>query len=399
MYGFLIGRDEAKLIQHILQKVLNELNRPTLLDVAKHPVGIDFQIHHMNLLSRIMSDGITMIGIFGIGGMGKTTFAKALYNKIVDQFEGCVFIENVREASKQFNGLIKLQEMLLSKILMDDLIKVRSLDRGINIIKDGLQSKKILLVLDNVDASQQLEVLAGGRDWFGMGSKVIVTTRDKHLLSNMEFDVQHPIQELSNDKALELFSWYAFKKSYPSSYEYLYYSIRAVNYCKGLPLALKVLGSLFCGRNDLSIWEDTLSAYEKKHFLHKHIQAILQISYDGLEAQTKEIFLDISCFLIGKHINDVEAVFLKECGSCPKKGITDLEDLSLLTINKASRKIEMHDLIQEMGCTIAHLEFTQPRKRKRLFTQRDVEKVLNDNKVSKLKYITLFNYCEDFLVY
>jgi hypothetical protein len=50
------------------------------------------------------------------------------------------------------------------------------------LIKERLHLKRILLVLDDVDKLDQLEKLAGKADWFGLGSRIIITTRDKHLL-------------------------------------------------------------------------------------------------------------------------------------------------------------------------------------------------------------------------
>ncbi|KAA0047978.1 TMV resistance protein N-like [Cucumis melo var. makuwa] len=255
-------RKEADLIGDLVKKVLSTLNCTcTPLYVAKYPVGIDSKLEYMKLRSHNLfrksnkfhyqmqheyefDTSVYMVGIYGIGGIGKTTLAKALYNKIVGQFEGCCFLSNVREASKQFNGLAQLQESLLYEILMVDL-KVVNLDRGINIIRNRLCSKKVLIVLDNVDKLEQLEALVGGHDWFGKGSRIIVTTRNKHLLFSHGFDEIHSIVGLNEDKAIELFSWHAFKKNSPSS-NYLDLSKRATSYCKGHPLALVVLGSFLC---------------------------------------------------------------------------------------------------------------------------------------------------------
>lgn len=101
-------------------------------------VGIDSKIESLYWPTEEMykSECVDMLGIYGIRGIGKTTLAKALYNKIASQFEGCCFLSNVREASKQFNGLAQLQKKLLFQILKYDL-EVVDLDRGHNIKQAG----------------------------------------------------------------------------------------------------------------------------------------------------------------------------------------------------------------------------------------------------------------------
>ena len=125
-----------------------------------------------------------MVGIHGLVGIGKTTIAKAIYNRIVDHFEGSCLLEDVREKSRTNDGIIQLQENLLSKILLDKHLKVDSVVKGINMIQEKLHSKMILLILDDVDKSKQIENLLGLCDWFVSGSRVIITTRDEHLVSN-----------------------------------------------------------------------------------------------------------------------------------------------------------------------------------------------------------------------
>ncbi|TYK18302.1 disease resistance protein RPP4-like [Cucumis melo var. makuwa] len=175
------NKKDADLIGDLVKKVLSTLNRTcTLLYVAKYPVEIDSKLEYMKLRSHNLFGksnkfhywtqheyefdiGVYLVGIYVIGGIGKTTLAKALYNKIASQFEGCCFLSNVKEASKQFDGLAQLQESLLYEIITVDL-KVVNLDRGINIMRNRLRSKKVLIVLDDVDKLKQLEALVGGRD-------------------------------------------------------------------------------------------------------------------------------------------------------------------------------------------------------------------------------------------
>ncbi|KAK9200150.1 hypothetical protein WN944_015346 [Citrus x changshan-huyou] len=95
--------------------------------------------------------------------------------------------------------------------------------------------------------------LVGRRDWFGPGSKILITTRDRQLLVAHEVDEEHilDLDVLNNDEALQLFSMKAFKSHQPMG-EYVELSKRVLEYAGGLPLALKVLGSFLIGLEYLS---------------------------------------------------------------------------------------------------------------------------------------------------
>ena len=100
------SRPESKFIQQIIEKILDTKLNCTRLFVAKYPIGVDSCIKAIESLLDIESNDIQIVGIHGIGGIGKTTIAKAIYNRIVDHFEGSCLLENVREKSRTKDGII-----------------------------------------------------------------------------------------------------------------------------------------------------------------------------------------------------------------------------------------------------------------------------------------------------
>ncbi|XP_059448038.1 TMV resistance protein N-like [Corylus avellana] len=273
--GWPLGNgNEAKFIDKIVQTVSRIVNHIDL-HVAKYPVGIDSRVHKVNSLLSIDKNDRRMVGILGPGGIGKTTIAKAIYNSIAFQFEGSCFLASVRETSKQYSDMVELQNTLLSKILRDT-VKVDSVDHGISMIKERLCSKRVLIVLDDVDNQLfQLDKLVGEVDWFGLGSRIIITTRDNKVLTNhgVVDDRIYKVKELDYNEALGLLCWNAFKGKKPTD-DFLKLMKHAISYAEGLPLAIEVLGSNLHGK-DIHQWKKALDNY--KRIPHRSIQE--RISY------------------------------------------------------------------------------------------------------------------------
>ncbi|KAL6224295.1 hypothetical protein ACLB2K_003150 [Fragaria x ananassa] len=369
---------ESSIIGEIVAHISKEHVNSTDLDVAEYQVGIQHRVQAIQKLLGVEGRDVHMVGIWGAGGIGKTTIAKAVYNSIAQKFDGSCFLENVRENSEGARGLVELQKILLREILKEREVEVTSVARGISMIKERLQYKSVLLVLDDVSDMNQLNNLARQCSWFGTGSRIIITTRDKKLLRSLGVhpDLIYEVQELDSHDALELFSMNAFKRSRPLD-DYAELTERAVRYAQGLPLVLTVLGSSLRGGN-IEQWEAALDGSESRE-----IKDVLKISFDGLDHREKEAFLDVACFFKGEDREHVIKI-IKACGG-EEHFINALIEKALISVRYGlgpyqGDKIWMHDLIEEMGRDIVHEQSPDdPGNRSRLWFHEDVYRVLVDN--------------------
>ncbi|XP_030958296.1 disease resistance-like protein DSC1 [Quercus lobata] len=364
---------EFEFIQGIVEKISNFKLNCSPLFVARYPVGINYRVK--TILLDIKSNDGHIIGIYGPGGIGKTTIAKAIFNRICDEFDGFCYLENLRERSGTDAGVIELQETLLFEILRNTNLKVGNKSRGINMIKEGLSFMRILLVLDDVDKQIQIENLLGRCDWFGSGSKIIITTRDKHLLTTPgKYCSTYKVKGLDQDEALELLSMHAFQSNKPKE-DYSELANRVIKHARGLPLALVIMGADLNGRTKPQ-WGSAVDKYER--IPNEEIQKILEISYEVLDETEKDIFLDIACFFKGffkEYVMDI----LNACDLHPIYGIQKLFDKCLITVDQYDRLL-MHDLLQQMGRDIIRRESPRmPGERSRLWCYEDVHKLLTQN--------------------
>ncbi|KAK8714402.1 hypothetical protein V6N13_149594 [Hibiscus sabdariffa] len=364
-------RHESQFIQDIVNQVQNKLHL-TALYVPPYLVGVDTLISRINWW--LNQDGHTKVGIAticGIGGIGKTTIAKVVYNQNIHGFEGHSFLANVRETSRDCNGLLRLQRQLISDILRGKAHKIYNSDNGINRIKEAVCCRRVLLVLDDVEDLETVRKLIGSQVPFHPGSKIIITSRHRFLGQTFGLEASSgftnlsklfEVKELNFNESLQLFHWYAFGCNSMSE-SFMECAASLVKQCGGLPLALQVLGSSLSGKS-MNVWRSALEKLEA--IPNGKVHKILRISYDSLEDDhDRNLFLDIACLFIGKD-RDYTTTILDGCDFYTTIGIENLIRRSLLTINEKN-KLMMHQMIRDMGREIIRQESSDVGERSRLW--------------------------------
>ena len=350
-------------------------------EISEGLVGMHSRLVELeSCLALWLKDDVRTIGFWAMGGMGKSTLAEVAYKMFSKEFDDCCFIDDVRE-----KDLFLLQKVLISQILKETNLNIQNKLDGEHMIKKLLRYKKVLLILDDVDESNKLTKLVKS-DWFGSGSRIIITTRDKQLLKEFSVDEIFEVKALNYKDALCLFCSKAFKKELGPD-EYLKLSKSFLEYVNGLPLALEILGSFLFERSTTE-WKNALEMLKEDP--NPEINQVLKISFDGLPNSGKDIFKDIAC-LFNHEEKDQVVQMLDSLGRYSEIGLSILINKSLLKISKTN-ELWMHDLLRDMGRDIVRQESRdEPGKRSRLWLYEDIDHVLKND--------TVRGYLLEFILY
>ncbi|KAG6624278.1 hypothetical protein CIPAW_16G015100 [Carya illinoinensis] len=372
-------------IKSIVERISRKVKELIRGDPEYNLVGMDSHLMEMdNHLNIETDDHPRFVGICGMSGMGKTTLARVIFRKFKRRFQAVSFIENVSSRSKE-NGLVALQENLLSDMKLKDDEEKWDVLKGINVTRNRLRDAKVLIVLDDVDEREQLETLAGNCNWFGRGSRIIVTTKDRQLLKSHGVENIYPIKGLQEREALQLFCQEAFHNN---SVQFRDQNLcnGYVSYAEGHPLTLKRLG-FYLRTKGGKVWSSLLARLQE--YPDQHIQEQLEKDYDALAETEKKMFLDIACFFHEEDQDRVLDLLEASSGYRPTIDIVTLEDKSLITI--LEKKLWMHSLLQRTGREIVRCEDREePGKRSRLWRRDDIFEVLREN--SKLKKLKVMDF-------
>ncbi|KAK3435813.1 hypothetical protein EUGRSUZ_C00539 [Eucalyptus grandis] len=353
---FADGR-EGELVNELIEIILLDQRQDFQPHLPEKLVAIEDRVAEVMELVDLACPETRIIGIWGMGGIGKTTLATIIYKKLFDKFQCRSSLKDIRETIKM-EGIKHVQSLLISDIKKSpphsvhnsDIVispphSVHNSDIGIAMIRLSCENKKVLILLDDVDHQEHLDNLIGGCT-FGLGSRIIITCRNKALLKS-EYNM-YELKEMNHKESLLLFSRYAFEGEHPPK-DLATLSSDIVATTGGLPLALMVVGSLLKGEKDQMIWAERLEKLRKVP--HEDVREKLKISYDTLGHAEKEMFLDIACFFIGTD-KRIATYLWEDLKLLPRTGLQILINHSLIKIDEENR-LRMHNQLRNLGRAIA----------------------------------------------
>uniref|UniRef100_N1R3D9 Putative disease resistance protein RGA3 n=1 Tax=Aegilops tauschii TaxID=37682 RepID=N1R3D9_AEGTA len=241
---------------------------------------------------------VQVLPIFGMGGIGKTTLAKMVYNDkaiqdhfqlkmwhcVSDNFDVIALVKSIIELATNGSSAMPGSIELLQKKL-DEVI--------------GQQ--RFLLVLDDVwnedkriweDELKSLLCSVGGP-----GSVIVVTCRNKQVASIMSTVKPHELVFLCEEDSWELFSNKAFGNGIEEQADLVTIGRRIVDKCGGLPLALKPMGGLLSSKQKVQEWKAIEQSSIGDNVGGKYeVMPILKLSYKELSSEMKQCFAFCAVF-------------------------------------------------------------------------------------------------------
>ncbi|XP_057838862.2 disease resistance protein RUN1 [Cryptomeria japonica] len=318
----LVSRVKNQLAE---RDVRSELAEPEVekrnipLEVGRDKLGLDGLVQDFEMhCKKSDPERGKIIGIWGIGGSGKTTLAKELFNRKCSEYTESSFLFNVREASPTSLQSKLFRDLFHTHNALEDA------EKGIILLKSKLKSfSRFLVVVDDVTSPEQINALVPLYT-INTDNLVIVTACDEKVLEEADISVRYKIREMDPENGQRLFRCHAFQLEPPSGYEV---SVeRFVGKCGGLPLSLQLLGGYaLCTKKDT--WEQKLDEIPET----LDIQSILKLSYEALEKEQKNMFIDIACFFIEKEVEMAKRIW-KASGWETENALKTLRDRCLVDV-------------------------------------------------------------------
>ncbi|XP_075641637.1 putative disease resistance protein RGA1 [Castanea sativa] len=257
---------------------------------------VDKKVIIERLLDSNIEDNVSVLPIVGIGGLGKTTLAQYVFNDdeinshfhkklwvcISDDFDVERIVEKILE-----NATGKKQEKLEMSTL-------------INVLHKELDGVRYLLVLDDVwnDNAEKWDNLKGSLLCGARGSRILVTTREKKVANISKTMEPHFLRGLNEAESWSLFKKKAFEKGQePGNLKIKEFGMEIVRKCKGIPLAIKLIGRLLCSKTSEEEWFSFMNKdFSKLDQNEGDILPTLKLSYDHLPSHLKQCFAYCSLF-------------------------------------------------------------------------------------------------------
>ncbi|XLT34336.1 hypothetical protein HN873_065628 [Arachis hypogaea] len=316
------------------------------------------------------SESLSVYPIVGLGGLGKTTLVQMVYNdqQVGNHFDLKIWVcvsENFTRGS-MLRSILKAMEV--------DKYESMDLDAMEKKVKELLQGKKYLLVLDDVwKRSQEMELGLTQHKWDELrtvlscgskGSSILVSTRDKHVATIMGTCQAHHLDRLSDDDCWSLFKLRAFGADREERAELVAIGKEIVRKCGGSPLAALALGGVMQSRSTEKEWLEVQKSELWSLPDENDIMPVLRLSYSSLTPTLKQCFAFCAIFPKDTEIKKQELIYLWMAnGFISSRPNLEVEEVGHMVWNELYQKSffqdggsDMHDLVHDLAQSISEEE-------------------------------------------
>ncbi|KAG0627724.1 hypothetical protein M758_2G223400 [Ceratodon purpureus] len=393
-----VSGDENELVKRIVAAVERALPVNLHLSQSSPKFGLAESLQDVvDTLTLMRPENVGILGLVGMGGIGKTSLAWEIYNHYISrrEFRYHSFLKDVRSTSQ-----LELQQQLVSDLLKQEM--KGSSDKYQHWF-ESFRSHKMLVVIDDIDTTSQFEALIPDILGLAVGSRIVVTSRHRDVVNLAMRPATkreiYEVKELNPMDSRRLFNWHAFySEEVPSHGNFPNLATQVADACGGHPLALEVIGRSMSDKTNLGderIWTDAVKTLKE----NSDIIDKLKISYTGLPSDgERAMFRDIACLMIGMR-KDVAMELWNSCHSCgefctttkgPSQALRRLEDKSLVRLD-AGLRLVMHDVIRDMGRDVVIKESREPWQRTHLWDAATTAKLMSKNlgRCSRIRGIKL----------
>ncbi|KAI5605871.1 hypothetical protein BDE02_01G382100 [Populus trichocarpa] len=321
------------------------------------------------IMKALKDDKVNMIGLYGMGGVGKTTLVKEVGRRAKELH----FFDEVLIATVSQNpNVTGIQDRMADSL--DLKFDKNSKEGRANELWQRLQGKKMLIVLDDVWKDIDFQEIGIPFGDAHRVCKILLTTRLEKICSSMDCQEKVFLGVLSENEAWALFKINAGLRDEDSDLNRV--AKEVARECQGLPLALVTVGRAL--RDESAVkWKKVSKQLKNSQFPdmeqiddRKNAYACLKLSYDYLKSkETKSCFLlcclfpedydipieDLTRYAVGYGLHQ-DAESIEDAREQVYEAIKDLKSCCMLLGTETEEHVKMHDLVRDVAIWIASSE-------------------------------------------